>query len=153
MIRESSPQDRRNMLEAITRMERGRQDTRSKMLDRSTDIAGQSMLDRYKAVLKANRQAGQSIGRYARNNLRGKRVDFGSAVDNFVGALDEIGVTVKPDLTLDFSDADIAGISGAERVLKNIVRRMSQGRNIDAYEIHKMKKYIDELVTYGTQNL
>jgi len=153
MIRESSPQDRRNMLESMTRMERGRQDTRSKMLDRSTDIAGQSMLDRYKSVLKANRQAGQSLGRYARNNLKGNRVDFGSAIDNFVGALDEIGVTVKPDLTLDFSAADIAGISGAERVLKNIVKRMSQGRNIDAYEIHKMKKYIDELVTYGTQNL
>jgi len=153
MIRESSPQDRRNMLEAMTRMERGRQDTRSKMLDRSTDVAGRSMLDRYEAVLKANRQAGQRIGRYARNNLRGNRVDFGPAIDNFVSALDEIGVTIKPDFTLDFSAADIAGISGAEGVLKNIVRRMSQGRRIDAYEIHKMKKYIDELVTYGTQNL
>lgn len=152
MIREASPTDRRNMLRSLNIMKQSIGNRRAGLLSRTTDIAGQSILDRYRFLSRTNRQAGQSIDRYVRNNLVGTNVDYSPAVNNFLSSLNNIGVRVKPDFTLDFSNSDIAGITGAQRALRNIFNRMSQDRTIDAGEVHKIKRYIDEVVTYGKSN-
>lgn len=152
MIREASPTDRRNMLRSLNIMKQSIGNRRAGLLNRTTDIAGRSILDRYKFLSRINKQAGRRIDRYARNNLVGKNVDYSPAVNNFLDSLNKMGVKVNDDFTLDFSNSDVAGISGAEQALKNIVSRMSQDRTIDAGEVHRMKRYIDEVVTYGQSN-
>lgn len=152
MIREASPTDRRNMLRSLNIMKQSIGNRRAGLLNRTTDIAGRSILDRYKFLSTINEQAGRRIDRYARNNLVGKNVDYSPAINNFLDSLNNIGVKVKPDFTLDFSNSDVAGITGAQRALRNIMNRMSQDRTIDASEVHSMKRYIDEVVTYGKSN-
>ena len=116
MIREASPTDRRNMLESLGIMERATGNKKFSMLNRTTDVAGKSMLKRYKAIAEANTKAGRSIDRYARNNLKNQYVDFNSPVNNFEANLNDMGITLKDDLTLDFAGSTIEGLAGAERM-------------------------------------
>lgn len=151
MIREASPADRRNMLESLSIMERATGNKKFSMLNRTTDVAGKSMLKRYKAIEEANKKAGRSIDRYARNNLKNQYVDFEAPVNNFEANLNDMGITLKDDLTLDFSGSTIEGLAGAERILNQMVKRMRSPRDMTAYEVHTFKKFIDDQVTYGKQ--
>jgi hypothetical protein len=151
MIREASPTDRRNMLESLSIMERATGNKKFSMMNRTTDVAGRSMLKRYKAIEEANKKAGRSIDRYARNNLKNQYVDFDGPVNNFEANLNDMGITLKDDLTLDFSGSTIEGLAGAERILNQMVKRMRSPRDMTAYEVHTFKKFIDDQVTYGKQ--
>lgn len=149
MIREASPADRRNMLESLDIMEQATGNKRFSMENRTTDVAGQSVLKRYKAIREANTKAGRSIDRYARQNLKNQYVDFDQPVNNFLSELQDMGIRQRNDLTLDFSGSDIEGLAGAENFLNRIVKRMASPRDMTAYEVHMLKKFIDEQVTYG----
>ena len=151
MIREASPTDRRNMLESLKIMERATGNKKFSMMNRTTDVAGNSMLKRYQAIEEANKKAGRSIDRYARNNLKNQYVDFDGPVNNFEANLNDMGITLKDDLTLDFSGSTIEGLAGAERILNQMVKRMRSPRDMTAYEVHTFKKFIDDQVTYGKQ--
>lgn len=151
MIREASPADRRNMLESLDIMERAIGNKRFSMLNRTTDVAGKSILKRYQTIAEANKKAGRSIDRYARNNLKGQYVDFNPPVNNFIDNLQDMGITLKDDLTLDFSGSTVEGLAGAERILNQMVKRMKSPRDMTAYEVHTFKKFIDDQVTYGKQ--
>jgi hypothetical protein len=68
-------------------------------------------------------------------------------------SLDEMGVRIK-ELKPDFRGSDIEGLAGPEAAIKNIVKRLSSGKRgatPDAHELHRMKRYIDEIVTYGKE--
>ena len=149
MIREASPADRRNMLQSLDIMEQATGNKRFSMLNRTTDVAGRSVLDRYKTIREANKKAGRSIDRYARQNLRNQYVDFDQPVNNFLSELQDMGIRQRNDLSLDFSGSDIEGLAGAENFLNRVVNRMKSPRDMTAYEVHMLKKFIDEQVTYG----
>ena len=149
MIREASPADRRNMLESLDIMEEATGNKRFSMENRTTDVAGQSVLKRYKAIREANTKAGRSIDRYARQNLKSQYVDFDQPVNNFISELQDMGIRQRDDFSLDFAGSDIEGLAGAENFLNRIVKRMASPRDMTAYEVHMLKKFIDEQVTYG----
>jgi len=149
MIREASPADRRNMLESLDIMEQATGNKRFSMENRTTDVAGQSVLKRYKAIREANTKAGRSIDRYARQNLKNQYVDFDQPVNNFISELQDMGIRQRDDFSLDFAGSDIEGLAGAENFLNRIVKRMASPRDMTAYEVHMLKKFIDEQVTYG----
>jgi hypothetical protein len=149
MIRESSPADRRNMLESLNIMEQATGNKRFSMENRTTDVAGRSVLGRYKAIRDANKKAGRSIDRYARQNLRNQYVDFDQPVNNFLSELRDMGIRQRDDLSLDFAGSDIEGLAGVEGFLNRIVNRMKSPRDMTAYEVHMLKKFIDEQVSYG----
>jgi hypothetical protein len=149
MIREASPADRRNMLQSLNIMEQATGNKRFSMLNRTTDVAGQSVLKRYKAIREANTKAGRSIDRYARQNLKNQYVDFDQPVNNFMSELSDMGIRQRDDLSLDFAGSDIEGLAGVEGFLNRIVNRMKSPRDMTAYEVHMLKKFIDEQVSYG----
>lgn len=149
MIREASPADRRNMLQSLNIMEQATGNKRFSMLNRTTDVAGQSVLKRYKAIREANAKAGRSIDRYARQNLKNQYVDFDQPVNNFMSELSDMGIRQRDDLSLDFAGSDIEGLAGVEGFLNRIVNRMKSPRDMTAYEVHMLKKFIDEQVSYG----
>ena len=149
MIREASPADRRNMLESLDIMEEATGNKRFSMEKRTTDVAGESVLKRYKAIREANTKAGRSIDRYARQNLKSQYVDFDQPVNNFISELQDMGIRQRDDFSLDFAGSDIEGLAGAENFLNRIVKRMASPRDMTAYEVHMLKKFIDEQVTYG----
>lgn len=118
------------------------------MTNRPSDIAGDSLMERFRFIQKGNKQAGKDIEKAA-NRLKGKYVKFDSAVDEFINDLGDMGVTFGDDLKPGFRGSDIEGVTGAENVIKKIVSRLSATDIPDAYGLHRMKRYIDELVTYG----
>lgn len=149
MIREASPVDRQKMLKSLEITEKSKRNLRYGMDERASNIAGRSIMDRYKIVKSRNTEAGQSIGRYAKNNMQSTIVDVEPSVEAFRAGLDDMGIVIKDDLTLDFSNASIENLSGIENFLSNIVKRMSSNRKMTAYEVHQFKKFIDAQVSYG----
>lgn len=149
MIREASPVDRQKMLKSLEITEKSKRNLRYGMDERASNIAGRSIMDRYRIVKSRNTEAGTSIGRYAKNNMQSTIVDVEPSVEAFRAALDDMGISIKKDLTLDFSNASIENLSGIENFLSNIVKRMASNRKMTAYEVHQFKKFIDEQVSYG----
>ena len=150
LIRESSPTDRRNMLESLDIMEKAFKNKAYSMTARTTDVAGNSILQRYKLIKRTNEQAGNSIDGYARRNLKNQVVPFKEPVENFLSSLNEIGVKINPDLSLDFRGSTIEQLAGSERLLSLVVKRMKSPReNMNAYEVHQFKRFLDEQIDYG----
>lgn len=148
VIKASSPVDRQKMKRMLQIQRRADQNARFATLNRPSDVVGDSMLSRVKSVLKANRDAGNQIDRVAKG-LRGKRVDFAPAGNQFLDDLAEMGVGFDGNLKPTFKGSDIEGIAAAENAIKRLSARMSSGGVPDAFDIHKMKRFIDEQVTFG----
>ena len=149
MIREASPADRRNMLRSLEIMKDATEDKRFSMTNRTTDIAGESILNRYKLIRDVNQQAGAGIDDYAEKNLKKRAVDFAAPIQNFEESLQKLGVKFNDDLTLNFEGSAIEGVLPAERILNQLVKRMRAPRQVTAYDIHNLKRFIDEQVNYG----
>ena len=152
MIREASPADRRNMLRSLEIMKDATENKRFSMTNRTTDIAGESILNRYKLIRDVNQQAGAGIDDYAEKNLKKRAVDFATPIQNFEESLQKLGVKFNDDinnLTLNFEGSAIEGVLPAERILNQLVKRMRAPRQVTAYDIHNLKRFIDEQVSYG----
>lgn len=149
MIREASPTDRRNMLRSLEIMEQATGNKKFSMMNRTTDVAGESILNRYKVIRDVNKEAGDGIDDFAKKNLKNRAVDFEAPVQNFENALDNLGVKFNDDLTLNFDLSIIENVAPAEEILNAIVKRMRAPREVTAYDVHNLKRYIDENVNYG----
>ena len=157
MIREASPADRQKMLKSLEITEKSKRNLRYGMDERASNIAGRSIMDRYKIVKSRNTEAGQSIGRYAKKNMQSTIVDVEPSVDVFRNALeDELGITfyktaqeIKKNGRLNFTKATIEKLPKLEKFLTNIVERMDSNRRMTALEVHQFKKFLDQQVDYG----
>jgi len=148
-VKGASRKDRGNMLRMINILEKGKSDRRYSALHRPSDVIGDSIVDRFSRVRKVNRAAGKKLDEVA-GTLKGRPVDYDPAVDEFLGDLDRIGVKFDDtNATVSFSDSDIEGAEGAVRLLKKLVDRARNIKEPDAYKIHRLKRYIDEQVSYG----
>ena len=157
MIREASPVDRQKMLKSLEITEKSKRNLRYGMDERASNIAGRSIMDRYKIVKSRNTEAGQSIGRYAKKNMQSTIVDVEPSVDVFRNALeDKLGITfyetaqeIKKNGRLNFTKATIEKLPKLEKFLTNIVERMDSNRRMTALEVHQFKKFLDQQVEYG----
>lgn len=151
-VKASSPVDKAKMDKMVKILKRGRENARFAAQNRPADVAGESMLERVKHIKQVNRQAGKRINKEAQA-LKGQSVDFSAPVNQFMDSLDEIGVSIvrnkAGDVVPSFKGSDIEGSRGAERAIKAIIKRMGSVGAPDAHELHRTKKFIDELVTFG----
>jgi len=149
MVKASTPDARKKMLTMLDIVEKGKQNFRYSADNRPLDVAGDSILNRVKVVREANRVAGTKLEGVA-DSLRGQPVDASPAVDSFMQKLEGMGVEFNPeDSSLSFQGSDLEGIPGPQRVIKNVLNRMLNTKTPDAYDVHRLKKFIDEQVTYG----
>lgn len=147
-IKGASKTDRSKMLKMLNVMEKGKNNKRFSVEFRPSDTAGDSLLDRVRYIKKVNTDAGRRLDAVA-NTLRGKDVGTTQPIDDFVNALDTMGVKLNKKLEPVFQGSDIEGVTGAERAIKQIVKRLRDTKAPDAYDYHRLKRYIDEQVTYG----
>jgi len=132
----------RNMIKTYRKAKASPLDVRA----RPSDVAGDSLLDRFKHIKKINRQAGSDIDRVAKKELRGSRVDISSQVDDFINDLSEMGVDFDKNLNPNFKASDVVG---GKEAIKNIVDRLKSTKSRDGYNLHRMKRFIDDNVSYG----
>lgn len=152
-IKGSSPADKAKMLEMVDIMERGKKNARFTMTNRPSDVAGNTLLERFNVVLDANRRSGQELDNVARN-LKGVEFDSTAAAEGFLDDLDSMGIKLKKaddgKLEADFGGSDIEGLQGPEAAINQIVERMQVMDKFDAFEAHRLKRFIDEIVSYGS---
>ena len=114
---------------------------------RPSFVAGDILLDKVNAIKGINRAAGKQIGN-ATKFLKGGQVPVAQIGDKFLTSLEQLKITVKPDGKLDFKDALISG-AGRKKAIVDIFDRMSRNKNPDALDLHELKQFIDETVSYG----
>jgi len=149
-LKGSTPIAKKKMLAMVGTMKKVKQNKLFGMENRPSDIAGDSLMERVNFVYKENRQAGRDLEKEARS-LRGQPVEFNTAVDSFIRDMEDMGVTLEgTSFKPNFRGSDIEGSAGAENVISRVVERMAKNfKDPDAYELHRLKKYIDEQVTFG----
>lgn len=147
-IKGASPTDKKIMLKMVGISEMGKKNARFGMTNRASDVAGDSLMKRIGIVSRVNRTAGKKLDGVAKS-LRGKTVSPDRAVNDFIDDLSDMGISVSDDLRLNFVGSDIEGLDGPIRAITHVFNRMKNTKAPDAYDLHRMKKYIDENVTYG----
>lgn len=147
-VKGSSSADKSKMLKMVDIMEKGKKNKRFAVLNRPSDVAGDSLLERFKLVRNVNKEAGKQLDKIA-SNLKGKRLDFSPQVGKFIDDLGDMGVYLDDSLKPVFAGSDLEGLPGVQRVVRNLIGRMTETKTPDAHDIHRLKRYIDEQVTYG----
>lgn len=147
-IKGATPADKIKMLEMVDIMERGKADALFAVTNRPSDVAGDSLMQRFRVVTAANKRAGKELDGVAKA-LKGQNVDFSPAIGSFIDDLDSIGITFNKDLTPNFKGSDIEGLPGPIAAINRVVKRMAGTAVPDAFELHRLKRFIDELVTFG----
>lgn len=151
-VKASSKTDQAKMLKMVNLMEQGKNNKRFAAENRPSDVVGDSLMERFRVIKKANSEAGRNI-RKAATDIKGKPIDISSATNKFADSLDELGVTLvrdsKGNLKPDFEFSQLS--PGDRGPLKEVIRQMNiqGGGGVDGLTAHKMKKIIDNNVTFG----
>lgn len=147
-VKGASKSDKFKMGQMLDTLESGLGDARKAVVNRPSDIVGQSALERVDFLKKTNKQAARELDQVA-SGLKGKQVNYAPAVDEFIEQLDEIGIKLDENQKPVFYGSDIEGATAAENFISKVVARMRNTRDPDAYDAHRLKRFIDEQVTYG----
>lgn len=128
---------------------------------RGIDAVGEAVEKPLKDLVRINRDMGSKLDDVAKS-LKGKPVQVDGVVRNFQDDLTNAGVKIRPSSTfdvevdgdvvkkmvLDFKGSDFEGIPSAQKALNNVFDRV-QTIGDDAYEAHRLKRFIDNTVQYG----
>lgn len=123
--------------------------------NRVGDVAGESLLNRVRAVRQINKRSGQNLNKVANSTLKNQSVDGTQAVRNFADDLRAMDINISDDLkTLDFAgstiEGGVPGASTAQNILKLTLNRLNNvGVADNALKLHKLKRFIDQQVTFG----
>ena len=152
MVNSASATDKKKMLQMVDTLDKARHNRRYSVLNRPSDVIGDTVMERFEVVRAANRKAGQAIDKVS-DGLRGQAVDHAPVVDEFLNQLDAAGVQVvrgaDGQIKPNFAGSDFEGLPGAENIIKRMIHRMSNTKPPDAYDIHRLKRYIDNNVSFG----
>jgi hypothetical protein len=134
---------------------KGIQSARYAALNRSTDVVGDTVMNRYRIVDRTNREAGKRLDVVARNELKGQRVDFKPAISSFVDDLKDMGVNLGRgeggSLRPYYKGSDIEGLQDVQKIIDNVVTRLRSPSSLDAYQLHQTKRYLDANLDYAKQ--
>jgi len=152
-MKAGSDLDRAKALQMIGRYEAGKVDEMARATDRPTDIIGQSVDTRVKALIKNTNQSGKDIDRIAKEQMVRKPVAYEPVMAKFKTALNDIGVTLNRNdagnLVAVLRGSDIEGDRAAQALLNRILARFDDTDVPDAYKAHLAKRFIDTQVQYG----
>lgn len=147
-VKVASPRDKKSMLRMVDVMERGKNNKQFALTHRPTDVVGDTLLSRFKEVSRVNREARSQLDSVAKG-LKGQHVDYSDSIVKFLDDLDELGVRFDDKLNPVFGSSQIQGVTTAENAIRNIVKRMRDIDTPDAFDVHSLKRFIDEQVSFG----
>jgi len=146
-IKQSTKDSKKKMLKMALTAEAAKKDAVYGSYNRPADIVGDSLSDRIRFVKQVNTQAGKELDGVAKS-LRGQQADAETPIRNFYTQLDDLGVSFTDEGVPNFRGSDIEGVTGAEKAIKQILGRVNTLKG-DAYDMHRLKRFIDEQVAYG----
>lgn len=127
----------------------GMKNAKEAALNRPGKVVGDTLIRRFNHVLKVNRQAGRDVSKAAQS-LKGQSVDVSPARVNFTQSLDDAGITVNENNTLNYANSVFDGDAGSQKLLDALWRKTgSLEKSGDGLLIHNFKKFIDNQVDFG----
>lgn len=151
-VKAGSKVDKAKMAKMVDIMEKGKKNKEYAVRNRPSDVAGDSLMERVRSVRDVNKKAGKELESVS-NSLKGKDVDSSPAINSFMKDLDDMGVKIVKGkdgkVSPDFRGSDIEDLPAPEMAIKRMIARLAKDKAPNAYELHRVKKYIDENVTYG----
>ena len=145
----ASPATKASALKMLNTRQKGKRNASFAVENRATDIPGNSLVDRYNVVRKENQRSGAEIDALSKE-LKGLEVDVQPVVARFLENLEgKLGVRLDANLRPVFSGSDIEGLDAPKRAVTRIINRMKKTKTPDAHDMHRLKRFIDENVTYG----
>lgn len=147
-VKAASKDSKKKLLKMAIAAEMAKKDAVYGSYNRPADVAGDSLAERLKYVKRVNTAAGKQLDDVAKS-LRGQAADFDTPSQSFYAQLDDMGVSVGENGQLNFRGSDIEGITGAEKIIKQVADRVNRTSSQDAYDMHRLKRFIDEQVSYG----
>ena len=148
LAKRATKEDNRSMLDMTRISERGKKDPLWEVDNRPSDVPGGILLDKVNEVKRINRDAGRAIGKEA-EKLRGARVDASKIGESFKASLDDMDISINEDMTLNFDKSFLKTLAGPRKSVNTVFNEMADNRSPTALDLHKLKKFIDEQVTYG----
>ena len=156
-VKAATDKDRQAMAKMLNIYKLGQKNERFRAVNRPSDVLGESIENRISALASQRKSAGEMIGRVAEEQLKGARVDVQPAMNQFLSDLADIGVRVEFDgkgvAKAVLQGSDIQGDKTAQRLLNNVLERLSTTNVPDAYGVHTAKRFIDTQVSYGKKQL
>lgn len=144
----ASKADKRELKRMTAMSQRGKKDPLYEVDNRPADVAGDALLKSVNEVKRINRAAGQEINKVAKG-LSNEYLDVRKIGDDFVRSLDEMDIKVNPDMSLDFSNSFMRTLPGSKSAISHVFDELAKNKNPSALDMHKIKRFIDEQVTYG----
>lgn len=148
MVKQSTDIDRAKMNKMLDVTEKAKDEALYGAQNRPSDIAGESLKQRIDFIKSVNRKAGEEIDAAA-SKLKNETVDYSNSVQSFVDGLDKLGVTVKKD-GISFKGSDIDEFPTDKRIIAQTMNRIERARS--AEDVHRIKRFIDNKVSYGTKS-
>lgn len=144
---------------ALTKMtnwaERGRTNPLFKKKHRPSFVAGEVLMDKFKEVKAINKLSGKQIGATTKL-LKDKTIDVSDIGDSLLKTFDDLKIKIVDgdskigyaNATIDFTDALVSG-AGRKKAIKDIFGRMKKNQSPDALDLHELKLFLDETISYG----
>jgi len=148
LVKSASSADKSKMAKMLDI--RASQLTNKRVMDRATDVVGDSVLEQARYIEKVNKSAGRALNAEAQK-LKGVTVDPTDSVRQFATDLSETGVTLDKDGNLNYTGSDFKGLKSIQSSIDNVwdsVKDMTK-ETPDGYRMHQLKRQIDEAVEYG----
>lgn len=150
-IKAGTETDRQVMREMLNTIKKMKKDAVYAQDARPSDAAGKQLIKRVGEVEKIRRLAGKEVDAAARG-LKGQQVETAPVIKGLQDDLSRIGVNLDDSGNLAFKGSDLEGDLPAQRVISTVIDRMRNTQAPDAYDFHRMKKFIDNRVDYGKKN-
>lgn len=150
-VQAANPRTKRVMNQMLAEKKKGMTNREYQVRNRPEKVMGQALADRVKTVVKANQKAANRLDEVA-DGLKEFRVDVSTPVDSFLKNLSSKGINVDfpaGGVKINFKGSEIEGIKPAQKVVKTIIKRMYDTDVNSAFDVHRLKKFIDSQVKYG----
>jgi len=150
-VKSGTPKDVSVMQEMIALQKRRDANPSIRILQRPSNIAGQTVLDRVQDLQSVRKEAQEDLTGLAQRTLQGKPADVQPIMEEFMYRLDDMGIGMADDGSLDFGAmgvSEVTGNKGVQRTLEAINSVFaSAGSDPDGLSVHRMKKALDGVIS------
>lgn len=155
-VKTGSPADKKIMADMLSNWKKGRTNRLEAIHNSMESKLGEGVLRRVDDLTEINKNAVAQLDEVAQG-LKGSPVNVEPAVGNFLRTLNnDYGVSFRysPDGKLKAltEGTDIADFGDNANKIATVVGRINRTDMSDAFEVHQLKRYLDNMVSYGKQS-
>lgn len=139
------------MARALDELEKGMANDTYAARHRPADVAGDVLVEEINGIARVMKKAMKEVRKTSRD-LKGTKVETSGILNNFLDKVEQLGGTydpVKRELIIDEA-GPLEGMKDVQNKLKLAFNKLQRlGDNPDAFAVHQVKEWIDNITDYG----